>query len=83
MTLVELRKVADAIDTADDDGVCLRRRLLALLDASMPCGWDVPEGGRDARGPVVRWEGSTLWLDEARGLAVALLRAADDAEAIR
>ncbi len=83
MTLAEMRQLAEHVDAMDEDqgGNRLARAVLALLGIGMPCGWDVPVGSRDGRGPVVLWEGSSLWPDEARELAVALLRAADEAEA--
>lgn len=85
MTLAEMRQLAECVDAMDEDqgGNRLARGILALLGAGMPCGWEAPEAGRDTRGPVVLWEGSQLWPDEARGLAVALLRAADEAEGMR
>ena len=62
------------------DVVRLAAAVRDLLEESQPCGWPEPE----CKGPgAIWWEslGSSLTIDEARSIAVMLLRAADEAEA--
>lgn len=46
---------------------------------ALSCGHTVA-GARDADGPYVELDGDTMSPEDARGIAVALLRAADEAE---
>lgn len=65
----------------------LLRGIVDNLGAAFPCGgWSEPEGKMGADGKTVEWElqcdkGLSLDVDEARGLAVAILRACDSADA--
>jgi hypothetical protein len=54
-----------------------------LSDApSLPCGHTVT-GARDSDGPYVELDGDTMSPEDARVLAVAILRAADAADSAR
>jgi hypothetical protein len=58
--------------------------IISLLDhaPSLPCGHTVA-GARDTDGPYVELDGDTMSPEDARGLAVAILRAADAADSAR
>jgi hypothetical protein len=66
----ELVKVCEAIVTTLDHA------------PSLPCGHTVA-GARDTDGPYVELDGDTMSPEDARGLAVAILRAADAADSAR
>jgi hypothetical protein len=80
--LVEMARVLDNDYRFAPPKQCreLARGVLDLLGADFPCGWPKPYD----RGQWVDWdvEGNPVMEpDEARGIAVALLKAADSAEA--
>jgi hypothetical protein len=67
-----------------DDSMTLAGAVRIALDRapSLPCGHTVA-GARDGDGPYVELDGDTMSPEAARGLAVALLRAADAADTAR
>lgn len=86
MTIDELLKLAREIydspprlrSSVDVDAVS--SAILSLLSVSPDCGWPEPQ----CKGPnAIWWEslGSAIDADEARAMAIALLRVADEAEA--
>jgi hypothetical protein len=83
MTLDEMLKLAAHIQEESPYGSYpfrLGNGVLALFGESQPCGWPEPV----TKGPrSLWWEplGMLLTSDEARAIAVMLLRAADEAEA--
>jgi hypothetical protein len=55
--------------------------IVDTLGADAPCTFTKPRASRDARGPCVDDDVyGRLSIDETRGIAVAMLRAADEAE---
>jgi hypothetical protein len=62
------------------DGERLGIAVRDLLETPHPCGWPQMRVNGTKDRPVVFWEGvGELTPDEARGLGVALLQAADEA----
>jgi hypothetical protein len=69
------------IDTAAEERLYrLSLGVVDLLARDFPCGWDQPKGVRFGDRPFVSWDGEHHTPDDIRGVAIALLRAADDAE---
>jgi hypothetical protein len=89
MTIVDIAALANKVrgpyDNAAhfvDDSMTLAGAVRIALDRSpsLPCGHTVA-GARDGDGPYVEIDGDTMSPEAARGLAVAILKAADIAEA--
>lgn len=88
MTLEELLArsrrliVANFNAHVDPEALATAHTIIDLLGVSRPRGYEAPETGRfsDGRAYVAFGE-DVMEVDEARGFAVAILRAADEAEA--
>lgn len=93
MTVEQLRLAAEGVLSAQEDGHGieteaargreLARALLELFGISHPCGFDQPiaQERDEITGIIVTHDGTDYTADEARGIGVGLMRAADDADA--
>lgn len=88
MKLSDLTAISARILVCDDDAEliglakALARGVSDVLGVGFPCGWRDIEVVEDEEngGHIVRWD-DNMEPDEARGIAVKLLRMADEAEA--
>lgn len=90
MTIEQMQALATATLTASSieeraaHGRALAQGLSDLLGIGFPCGWRDVEVVEDEEngGHIVRWD-DNMEPDEARGIAVELLRKADAADSAR
>ena len=87
MTVAQMLELARAITLhpryADHEALGLARGVIELLEASFPCGWPEPVGHVPDPvfgSPWVEWHNNEFDIDEARGIAVAILKATDLAD---